>query len=150
MHNTFVRSSANLLHSDLTEKIVGVFYDVCNDLGCGFLESVYENALAVALMDAGLTVKRQVPIAVWYRGTQVGEFRADMVVNDLVLLELKAVKGIDLAFEKQTLNYLRATNLEVALILNFGPTAQFRRLVFENQKKELRANRELAAVAGKS
>ena len=133
------QNSSKLRHSELTEKIIGAFYEVYNDLGYGFVESVYENALCVALAEAGLRVGQQVPIAVWYRGQQIGEFRADVVVNDSVLLELKTAKVIDLAFEKQTLNYLRATNLEVALIFNFGPSAQFRRLLFDNEQKEMRA-----------
>src|SRR5689334_19147350 len=124
-----------LLHSEVTEKVIGVFFDVYNDLGHGFVESVYENALVVALSAAGLEVARQVPIAVWYRGVHVGEFRADILVNDVVLLELKAAKAIEFAFEKQIMNYLRATNVEVGLILNFGPTAQFRRFAFENARK---------------
>ncbi len=117
-----------------------------NDLGVGFLECVYENALSVALSEAGLKVGRQVPLAVWYRG--VGEFRADMVVNDKVLLELKTAKSIEFAFEKQTLNYLRATSLEVGLILNFGPAPQFRRFVFENPKKEIRVHPRDSALRG--
>lgn len=129
------KESRQLLHAEFTERIIGIFYDVYNELGHGFVESVYENALCVSLNAAGLKVHRQVPIAVWYRGFHVGEFRADLVVNDVVLLELKAAKGIEFAFEKQILNYLRATNLEVGLILNFGPSAQFRRLVFENERK---------------
>ena len=131
---------SKIRHSELTEKIIGVFYEVYNDLGWGFVEAVYENGLTLALAEAGLTVRRQVPIAVWYRGQQIGEFRADLVVNDLVLLELKAAKSIDPSFEKQTLNYLRATNVEVALILNFGPAPQFRRLLFDNEQKGLRSN----------
>ncbi len=89
----------------------------------------------VALTAAGLEVSRQVPIAVWYRDVHVGEFRADIVVNSVVLLELKAAKAIEFAFEKQIMNYLRATRIEVGLILNFGPTAQFRRFIFENGRK---------------
>jgi GxxExxY protein len=137
--------SAKLLHASVTDRIIGAFYEVYNDLGHGFVESVYENALSVALTAAGLKVGRQVAIAVWYRGVPVGEFRADMVVNDLVLLELKAAKIIDLSFEKQTMNYLRATNLEVGLILNFGPNAQFRRLVFKNARKGLDVDKPLVA-----
>jgi GxxExxY protein len=131
------KDKTRLLHSEVTEQIIGLFFDVYNELGYGFIESVYENALVVALDQAGLSVSRQVPISVWYRGVQCGDFRADLVVNDVILLELKAAKSIEFAFEKQILNYLRATNLEVGLILNFGPTAQFRRLVFENQRKGL-------------
>jgi GxxExxY protein len=136
MENEKPRDSSRLLYSDVTEKIIGVFFDVCNDLGHGFIEPVSENALVVALNAAGLEVSRQVPIAVWYRGVHVGEFRADLVVNKAILRELKAAKAIEFAFEKQILNYLRATNVEVGLILNFGPTAQFRRFAFENQKRD--------------
>jgi GxxExxY protein len=139
---------SKLLHHELTEKIIGSFYAVYNDLGVGFVESVYENAITVSLAEAGLKVGRQVPIAVWYRGVQVGEFRADLVVNDVVLLELKVAKAIDFAFEKQLLNYLRATNIEVGLILNFGPSPQFRRFVFENPKKEIRVHPRESALKG--
>jgi len=128
-------NSSKLLHADLTEKVIGVFYDVYNDLGYGFLESVYENGLSLALSEAGLQVARQKLIDVWYRGTKIGDFRADIIVNDVLLLELKTASTIDHSFEKQTQNYLKATKLEVALILNFGPAPQFRRLVFENKRK---------------
>ena len=130
--------SSKLLHADLTEKVIGIFYDVYNDLGYGFLESVYENGLSVAISEAGLRVARQKLIDVWYRGQKIGDFRADMIVNDILLLELKTANAIDHSFEKQTQNYLKATDLEVALILNFGPAPQFRRLVFENTRKAAR------------
>ena len=142
------KSGNKLLHSELTEKVIGCFYEVYNDLGVGFMESVYENALSVALAEAGFKVGWQVPIAVWYRGVQVGEFRADLVVNDVVLLELKTAKSIDFAFEKQILNYLRATNLEIGLILNFGSSPQFKRFVFENPKKEIRVHPRESALKG--
>ncbi len=87
------KDKARLLHSEVTEQIIGVFYDVYNELGHGFIESVYENALVVALDQAGLSVNRQVPISVWYRGVHCGDFRADLVVKDVVLLELKAAKS---------------------------------------------------------
>jgi GxxExxY protein len=135
-----------LKHSALTEKIIGVFYDVYNELGHGFLESVYEQALAVAFSEAGLRSERQVPVSVWFRGRQIGDFRADMVVDDVVLLELKAARTIEQAHEKQLLNYLRATDIEVGLLLNFGVRAQFRRLVYENERKKIRVDpRESAA-----
>lgn len=137
MEKTEIQTS-NLLHAELTEKVIGVFFDVYNDLGCGFLESVYENGLSLALSDAGLKVARQKLIDVWYRGQKIGDFRADMIVNDVILLELKTATTIDHAFEKQTRNYLKASDVEVALILNFGPAPQFRRLVFENQRKRTR------------
>src|SRR5271168_641817 len=115
----------NLKHHELTEKIIGVFYDVYNELGHGFLESVYEQALAVAFLEAGLKVERQVAVPVWFRGKSVGDFRADMVVEGKVLIELKAARTIESAHEKQLLNYLRATEIEVGLLLNFGAKAQF-------------------------
>jgi GxxExxY protein len=135
MENNEKTKSSKLLHCDLTEKVIGIFFDVYNDLGHGFLESVYENGLALALSEAGLQVARQKLIDVWYRGAKIGDFRADMIVNDVLLVELKTAGAIDHAFDRQTLNYLKATNLEVALILNFGPNPEFRRLVFENTRK---------------
>jgi GxxExxY protein len=135
-----------LKHQNVTEKVIGVFYDVYNELGHGFLESVHEEALAIALLEAGLKVERQVPIAVWFRGRRVGDFRADIVVDGQVLLELKAARTIDQAHEKQLLNYLRATDIEVGLLLNFGVRPEFRRLVYENQRKKIRVDpRESAA-----
>jgi GxxExxY protein len=138
--------SEKLKHHELTEKIIGIFYDVYNELGHGFLESVYEQALALALAQAGMRVERQVPVSAWFRGQQVGDFRADGLVDGKVLLELKAARSIDQAHEKQLLNYLRATDIEVGLLLNFGVTPQFRRLVYENERKKIRVDpRESAA-----
>jgi len=131
-------TSSKLLHAELTERVIGIFYDVYNDLGYGFLESVYENGLSLALSEAGFNVARQKLVDVWYRGSKIGDFRADMVVNNTLLLELKTANVIDHSFEKQTQNYLKATSLEVALILNFGPAPQFRRLVFDNKRKAAR------------
>ena len=133
-------ASEGLKHRDLTEKIIGLFYDVYNELGHGFLEIVYEQSLAIALGEAGIRVDRQVPVAVWFRRHQVGDFRADLLVEGKVLLELKAARTIDQAHEKQLLNYLRATDIEVGLLLNFGVKAQFRRLVYENERKKIRVN----------
>jgi GxxExxY protein len=139
-------ASEGLKHRDLTEKIIGVFYDLYNELGHGFLESVYEQAMAVALDQAGMKVERQVPVSVWFRGQQVGDFRADLLVDAKILLELKAARTIDQAHEKQLLNYLRATDVEVGLLLNFGVKPQFRRLVYENDRKKIRVDpRESAA-----
>jgi GxxExxY protein len=120
-----------------------VFYEVYNELGCGFLESVYEKAMAIALGAAGLRVSRQVGIEVWFRGQSVGDFRADEIVEDAVLLELKAARAIEPSHEAQLLNYLRATELEVGLILNFGPKPEFRRLVFANERKRSLGDRTL-------
>ncbi len=139
----------DLKHHDLTERIIGLFYDVYNELGHGFLESVYEQALAIAFAQTGTTVERQVPVLVWFRGQKVGDFRADMMVERKVLLELKAARTIDEAHEKQLLNYLRATDIEVGLLLNFGVKPQFRRLVYENERKKIRVDpRESAANKG--
>ncbi len=122
-------------HQELTRKIIGVFYDVYNELGYGFLESVYEEAMAIALRQAGLGVERQVSLKVKFRGEVVGDFRADMVLERAVILELKAASAIDSAHEAQLLNYLRATEIEIGLLLNFGPKPQFKRLAFANERK---------------
>lgn len=135
-----MHSVISLKHAELTEKIIGIFFDVYNELGHGFLESVYQNALCIALRGASLKAQCQLPIEVWFRGHQIGDFKADIVVHDKVLLELKAARNIDVAHEKQLLNYLRATRIEVGLLLNFGMKPEFRRLVFENERKEIRGD----------
>jgi len=122
-------------HWDLCHDIVQVFYTVYNELGFRFLEAVYEEALAIAMKEAGFTVSRQVATPIWFRGRKIGDYKADLVVNNAVLIELKAARALDSSHEAQTLNYLRATEFEVALLLNFGPKPQFRRLVFENERK---------------
>jgi len=130
---------SKLMHADLTEKIIGVYYDVYNEIGHGFLESVYSNAMHRALVQAGLSVQREVAIPVYFRGWDVGLFKADLIVNGCVLVELKAVHNLDRSDEAQVMNYLRATVLEVALLFNFGGSRpQFRRIVFENAKKKSR------------
>lgn len=123
------------LHSDLTKEIIGAFYDVYNALGFGFLEKVYENALAVELRSKGFQVEQQKPICVYYRNQIVGEYFADLVVNDLVILELKAGRALGKAHEAQLLNYLRATKYEVGLVLNFGPQPQHKRKASDNANK---------------
>ena len=122
-------------HADLTRDIIGCFYDVYNELGFGFIESVYENSLSFALRDKGFEVHQQIAIPVWFRGTKVGDFDADVMVNRLILLELKTAKAIDSAHLGQLLNYLKATEIEVGLLLNFGPKPEFKRLVFGNDRK---------------
>jgi GxxExxY protein len=124
-----------IIHEELTEKIIGVFYIVYNELGHGFLESVYHKALVLALRQAGLRAEIEVPVPVFFRGQQVGDFSADVVVEDKVLLELKAVRELEPAHEAQLLNYLRGTPIEVGLLMNFGPKPRFRRLVFANDRK---------------
>jgi GxxExxY protein len=128
-------------HSELSEAIIGVFYEVYNELGYGFLESVYRNSLELALLAKGLHVGTEVGVPVFFRGKNVGDFRADMVINGCLLLELKTAEAIIIAHEAQLLNYLRATNLEVGLILNFGPKAQVRRLAYDNTRKQFKTQR---------
>ncbi|HKR11260.1 MAG TPA: GxxExxY protein [Pyrinomonadaceae bacterium] len=125
-------------HKELTYQIIGVFYDVYNELGHGFLESVYQRSLAFALESSGLEVRAEVKIAVWFRGHRVGQFEGDLLVNNLVLLELKVARCLDLSHQAQLLNYLRATDLEVGLLLNFGPKPEFKRLILDNASKTSR------------
>lgn len=123
------------MHHALTERVIGTFYDVYNELGTGFLESVYEGSMALALGDAGLRVERQKLVHVHFRGRVVGEYRVDLLVDAVLVVELKCARAIDPAHEAQVLNYLRATELEVGLLLNFGPRPIVRRLVFSNERK---------------
>lgn len=122
-------------YQDLTEQIIGAFYNVYNRLGYGFLERVYENAMVIELQMMGLKVEQQMPIKVRYRGHVVGEYCADLVVEDKVIIELKAVSTFLPAHEAQLLNYLKATPYEVGLLLNFGPSPTKKRRVFDNDKK---------------
>ncbi|MCA0389059.1 MAG: GxxExxY protein [Bacteroidetes bacterium] len=124
-----------MLYGDLTEDIIGAFYDVNNSLGHGFLERVYENALALELRSVGMIIEQQKPIKVYYKKQIVGEYFADIIVNDLVILELKVVDKILREHEAQLLNYLRATDIEVGLLLNFGTNAEFRRKYYTNDRK---------------
>jgi len=131
---------------DLTKNIIGIFYAVYNELGYGFLESVYEEAMTIGLRDAGLKVERQVPLPVWFRNQKIGDFRADILVEEAVLLELKCARVFEPVHEAQLLNYLKATTIEIGLLFNFGPFPQFRRLAFANERKKIRVNlRESAA-----
>jgi GxxExxY protein len=112
-----------------------VFFEVYNEVGPGFLESVYVESLAIALSQAGLSVEREKPLTVRFRGEIVGKFRADLIVGDVVLVEAKACPKLNPLHEAQTLNYLRATALEVGLLINFGSRPQFRRLLYDNPRK---------------
>jgi GxxExxY protein len=133
-------SVSSLKHSELTDKIIGVFYDVYNELGYGFLESTYGEALSVALEESGLSTAREASVPVWFRGKKVGQYYADVIVEGLILLELKAARTLESAHEAQLLHYLRATDIEVGLPLNFGLRPQFRRLLFDNARKKIREN----------
>ncbi len=129
--------NAGSLHSVLTEAIIGCFYSVYNELGYGFLESVYEKAMVIELRKNGLAAEPQLPIKVFYQGEEVGDFRADILVNHLVLIELKAARQLEPMFEAQLLNYLKASDMEVGLLLNFGPRPQIRRFIFDNWRKQV-------------
>ncbi|MDW8241532.1 MAG: GxxExxY protein, partial [Acidobacteriota bacterium] len=116
---------------ELTEKIIAACIEVSNELGSGFLESVYERALLIALAEKGLTAQAQVPLQVVFRGHVVGEFYADILVERRVVIELKAAKALTSEHEAQLLNYLKATGIKVGLLVNFGkPRLEWRRLVF--------------------
>ena len=125
-------------HSELTDVIISVFYDVYNELGFGFLESVYRKAMRVALIEKGVNVQEEVPVSVFFRRQSVGDFKADLVVNNSILIELKTAETLGPAHEAQVLNYLRATSLELGLLLNFGPKPQVRRLLLDNTRKHYR------------
>jgi GxxExxY protein len=127
-----------LLHKEVTDKILKAFYTVYNVLGYGFLEKVYENAMLIELTKQGLRVIRQQHIKVHYDGQEVGEYFADLLVEDLVIIELKAAEVIVEEHEQQLLNYLKATNKEVGLLLNYGKKPEFKRKIFQNINKNLR------------
>ena len=119
-----------LLHADITRRLIGVFYDVYNELGWGFLESVYEEAMALALADDGsLEVQRQATVTVEFRSRPIGMFKADFLINGIVVLELKSVDRLHPAYERQVRNYLRVTAAPIGLLLNFGPLPSFKRIL---------------------
>jgi GxxExxY protein len=118
-----------LKHEAITEAIIGCAFEVINELGVGFLESVYEKAMVVSLVQRGLRVAEQHPIKVLFRNACVGEFVADLLVEEKVIVELKAVKALLPEHVAQTINYLNATGIEVALLINFGnPRLEYKRL----------------------
>lgn len=123
-----------LKYKELTHLIIKSFYEVYNELGGGFLESVYENAMTLVLQQQGLQVETQKEIAVYFRGTLIGNFRADMIVEGKVLLELKAGRCLEPVHEAQLLNYLKATTIEVGLLMNFGNKPTFKRLLYNKQQ----------------
>ena len=123
-----IRTSEKLLYGSLTRSIIGCAFEVINELGVGFLESVYENALMLALEDAGIAVESQKAIDVNFRGRAVGNFFADLLVEDKVIVELKAVSTLAPEHSAQVINYLNATGIEVGLLINFGnPRLQYKR-----------------------
>lgn len=125
----------NYKHSEVTKGIIGAFYHVYNILGYGFLEKVYEKALAYELRKRGCKVVTQAPIKVYYDTVLVGEYFADLLVNDVVIVELKAAETIAPEHEAQLINYLKATEIEVGLVLNFGPKPQISRKIYETARQ---------------
>jgi GxxExxY protein len=125
-----------LLHQEITEIIISCFYKVYNELGFGFLEKVYENALLIEIQKHGLRACKQIPIDVYYDGIIVGNYFADIDVEEKVIIEIKAgEKGLIEEHELQLINYLKATNREVGLLLSFGKKPEFKRKIFTNDMK---------------
>jgi GxxExxY protein len=133
--STVVKKPFEGKHAELSEKIIKVFYQVHTELGYGFSEKVYQKAYCMALREAGMKVDEQVPIKVYFHGQLAGEFFADMVINELILLELKSASSILEEHEAQLLNYLKASEIEVGYVMNFGKSASFKRKVFDNDRK---------------
>ena len=125
-----------LLQKELTDKLIAVYYDVYNTLGYGFLEKVYQNSLFLELKSRGYKVVAQQQIDVYYKDVVVGKYYADLIVNDLVVIEIKAAEALAPAHECQLINYLKATEIEVGLLFNFGPEPAFKRRVFSNERKQ--------------
>lgn len=126
-----------MLHENVTKKIIEAYYKVYNSLGYGFLEKVYENALKIELMRMDFKIEQQKNIKVFYEKFEVGDYFADLIVNDSVIIELKAAESLCEEHEAQLINYLKATNIEVGLLLNFGKKAEFKRKVFSNDRKSV-------------
>lgn len=125
-----------MLHEELTDKIIKSFYNVYNALGFGFLENVYEKSLSKELTENELSCETQVPISVYYKEELVGSYYTDIVVENLIIIELKAVNRLHPDHEVQLINYLKATEMEVGLVLNFGRKPQIKRKIYTNDRKK--------------
>jgi GxxExxY protein len=123
------------LYKDKTEKILKCFYKVYNTLGFGFLEKVYQNSLLLELTKQGFQCESQKPIKVRYENTIVGDYYADIIVDECIILELKAMESLCVEHEYQLINYLKATEIELGLLLNFGKKPEFKRKIFTNDHK---------------
>lgn len=130
-------SSSTLMHAETTQVILGAFYDVYNQLGPGFLESVYEGSLQIVLEEAGVAIQRQPEVLVHFRGRPVGKYMADLLVENKVIVELKAIRAMTSVHEAQLINLLKASGVEVGMLLNFGPRPEFKRLVYSTRAKPL-------------
>jgi GxxExxY protein len=124
-----------LIHGHVTDHILGAYFEIYHALGHGFQENVYANTLAIELGLRGRTVVREAPTQIQWKGHPVGTYRIDLLVDACVIVEVKSVDSISDGHERQLMNYLRATNIEVGMLLNFGPTKGHRRLVFSNTRK---------------
>jgi GxxExxY protein len=124
-----------MLEQKLSNQVIQCYFKVYNTLGYGFLEKVYENALYLELSNNGLSCKRQCPIKVFYKEVIVGEYFADIIVEDRIILELKAAESLALEHEYQLINYLKATKIEIGILLNFGREPKFVRKIFTNDRK---------------
>ena len=122
-------------HEEVTEQIIKAFYKVYNTLGFGFLEKVYENAMYIELTEMGFKVDRQKKVLVYYNKQVVGDYCSDLIIQDIVLCELKTHERLLEDNENQLINYLKATNIEVGLLLNFGKKPEIRRKIYDNDKK---------------
>jgi GxxExxY protein len=122
-----------LLHRDLTEKIIGIFYKVYNELGYGFLEKVYHNAMCLELSKNNLQFEKEKMINVFYDNEVVGEYYADLLIENKVIVEIKAAELLKEEFEYQLVNYLKATKIQIGLILNFGKKAEIKRKIFNKE-----------------
>jgi GxxExxY protein len=129
-----MRSGLALMHGDLTRKIIGAFFDVYNELGPGFVETVYQRALPVVLRERGLIAEIERPVNIQFHGVLIGEYRVDLVVGESVIVECKVATKILPIHEVQLLNYLKATGLSVGLILNFGSAPSFRRMLLTSDR----------------
>ena len=134
--NKFRMEDNDFKYKEITDMVIKLFYKVYNELGFGFLEKVYQNALFIELIAHGFDVEPQKQIKVYYNGRQVGDYYADIIVNDVLILELKATECLVRENELQLINYLKATDIEVGLLLNFGAKPEFKRKVFSNGRKK--------------
>lgn len=125
----------SMQYRDLSDKIIKAFFNVYNQLGYGFLEKIYERALVLELHELGISAKAQQQLKVFYKTIEVGDYFADVIVNDLIIVEIKAIDSLHDVHKRQLINYLKATNIEVGLLLNFGPKPQIVRQVFSNSEK---------------
>jgi GxxExxY protein len=130
-----LNQNTSMIFPELSNKVIKGFYRVYNSLGFGFLEKVYENALKIELEDMGLSVAQQKHIKVYYKSKEVGDYFADLLVENSIIIELKAAESICPEHEAQLLNYLRATDIELGFLFNFGKKAEFKRKIFTNDKK---------------